>query len=65
MKAPDVASTLVAGMFGALLLLVVAWLYATTRGDEETTLPSYPLLAAAGFIIGAGTQVGVRVAGVS
>lgn len=62
MKPLDFTSTLIAGLLGAVLLAALGLLYSLLRSDTEF---NFPLLAAAGFVVGAGVQTGVRLTGVS
>ncbi len=64
MKKPDLESTIVAGLAGALLLSVCAQMWddcfdPQCFGSDRWTLP------ATGFAVGAGVQIGVRALGVS
>jgi len=65
MKAPDLVSTFIAALIGALALLAaVAFIHA--RGwDSCEGETNWPLAAATGAVVGAAVQVGVRVTGVS
>jgi hypothetical protein len=56
----DLTSILVAGALGAVLLLAVD--YAMSLPDE--TSPTATIVGA-GFVVGAGVQVGLRLIGVS
>jgi hypothetical protein len=56
----DLTSILVAGALGAVLLMAID--YAMSLPDE--TSPTTTILAA-GFTVGAGVQIGVRLLGVS
>lgn len=58
MKQPNLNSTLIAGLVGALLLALVVTLFDTSNTKQS-------LYAFFGFLVGAGTQIGVRLAGVS
>jgi hypothetical protein len=58
----DLKSVLVAGAIGAGLM--VAWFYVSApSGAAAAPFPSSTALQ--GFVIGAGVQIGVRMAGVS
>jgi hypothetical protein len=69
MRTLDFSSTLVAGIIGGVLLwiLVLAFGKFLQMADPETgtNVPSWGVLFAAGFVIGAGVQTGVRLTGVS
>lgn len=58
MKRPDILSTAIAGLIAAVLLLMLVAIL-----DKDNNKSS--LYAFVGFIVGVGTQVGVRLAGVS
>lgn len=58
MKQPDVHSTLVAGLVAAVLLVAVVTLF--DKDNAKQTLYAF-----FGFLVGAGTQISVRLAGVS
>lgn len=58
MKQPDLHSTLVAGLIATVLLVAVVTLF-----DKDNAKQS--LYAFFGFLVGVGTQIGVRMAGVS
>ena len=61
MKAIDLKSTVVAGAIGAVLLWMVLSLPATSDDGSSAKMP----LLFAGFAVGAGVQIGVRLVGVS
>lgn len=61
MKHLDLTSLLVAGMAGALLLLLVIELFDTTN-NNRTNYASYLLY---GFVVGMGVQVAERFTGAS
>jgi hypothetical protein len=69
MKPLDFVSTILAGVFGALLLLGVFYIFARIFTNPEEPSADYAesklLLLAAGFVVGAGVQTGVRLTGVS
>ena len=58
MKQPDIKSSLFAGLVAAVLLVAVVTLF-----DSQNSKQS--LYAFFGFLVGVGTQVGVRLTGVS
>lgn len=63
MKSLDLKSTLVAGAFGAAILIAIIW--AGGLSDTAGTTQPYSQAGMAGFVVGAGVQMGVRLAGVS
>jgi|HubBroStandDraft_2_1064218.scaffolds.fasta_scaffold5359936_1 hypothetical protein len=56
----DITSVIVAGVLGAVLLFAID--YAMSLPDEGSPMPT---ILGAGFAVGAGVQVGVRLLGVS
>lgn len=58
MRPIELWSTIVAGLAGAALLALVAWLF---LDDND----SIAIVALAGFAVGAGVQASVRLTGVS
>lgn len=63
MKPLDLSSTLVAGLFGAVLLIAAMTIFACFTDEDRGT--SFVPLLIAGFVVGAGVQAGVRLTGVS
>ena len=62
MKPLDWESTIIAGVIGAILFVVIAFFFSMFLSDDDNSvLP----MALAGFVIGAGVQTGVRLTGVS
>jgi len=64
MKKPDLTSTVVAGVVGAIVLSVLAPPLICGEQCDDGPMGPY-LIPATGFLVGAGVQVGVRVIGVS
>jgi len=64
MRSIDLKSVAVAGAIGALALVAIAFFIAD---DPTASTPPKPMgyIAGAGFVVGALTQIGVRVVGVS
>ena len=58
MKLPDVFSTFIAGIFGALFLVILGYFFL----DEDESIP---MLAVIGLTIGASVQIAVRLTGIS
>jgi hypothetical protein len=63
MKKPDLESTLVAGLAGAVLLTLFSrlWFDCSQAAPFDGTL----MMPVTGFAVGAGVQIGVRALGVS
>ena len=62
MRRLDLVSTLLAGLFGAALTYLIV--KAITQNVSDAEGSPWPLLIG-GFFVGAGVQMGVRLAGVS
>jgi hypothetical protein len=64
MKKPDIESTLVAGLAGAILLTLFSRMWFDCA-QPECAANSSMMIPATGFAVGAGVQIGVRSLGVS
>jgi hypothetical protein len=65
MKELDLKSTLVAGLIGAGLLLVIDALFVVSFEQRTPAPKEHVANLVAGFVLGAGVQIGVRLTGVS
>jgi hypothetical protein len=63
MKAVDLKSVLVAGAIGAVLLLLVDMVLGASAQPSNASSPMSAV--GAGFVVGAGVQIGMRISGVS